>query len=1042
MGRRAVLRRISILLAIALLGFGAVAGGAALADETIPRDTGGDPGRVPGDPPGNELPTNSERGPGDGPVDPGGGLGGGSGPVTPPMITAPPSDPPTGGGGGGGIGGGGTGTAVPGVDLALTKSDSPDPVNAGANLTYTITITNDGDTAATNAVMTDQLPQVAPGPVTTTQGSCSGQAFITCNLGTIASGATVTITINVQVPPSTAPGTLSNTAEVHSDGSEGDTSNNAATETTTVTASADLAVTKDAVQSPVPTGTNLTYTINLIPPAPSDAQNVTLTDVVPAGTTFVSFAPAPGWSATVPSVGGTGTITATKSTFTSSDSSGFTLVVHVNAPSGTTLVNTATVSSSTPDPNPGNNSATESTPVSQAADVLAMKTDAPDPVVAGNNLTYTITVTNNGPDNAANAILSDTLPAATTFFSLSSPGGWSCTTPAVGATGAVSCSNPSVAPAASGVFTLVVKVNSSAAGGSTISNTASVSSSTFDPNTGNNSATAATTVNGSADLSVTKSASPTPVTAGTNVTYALGVSNAGPSDAQSVSFTDAVPAGTTFVSFVQNTGPAFTLTTPAVGGTGTVTASNASFAAGASATFTMVVKVNANAAADSVINNSAHASSTTADPNPINNTDAAAASVATSADLAVTKTVSPDPVTAGNNLTYTINVTNSGPSDAQSVAVVDAVPAGTSFGSATPSQGSCTGTTTVTCNLGTLAPNGTATISLVVNVSPSTPPGLITNTASATTTTTDPDPGNNTDTEVSEVNTSADLSVTKADSPDPVIAGTDLTYTVTATNNGPSNTGGDVTVTDTLPAGTSFVSATPSVGSCVEGPPVSCDVGPMAPNATVTVTVVVHVDSSVPEGSELGNNASVSSGTSDPNTENNSVVEETRVETSADVALTKEAAPDPVTAGNELTYTITATNDGPSDAQDVTVTDPLPAGTTFVSATPSQGSCTGTTTVTCGLGTLTDGASATITLVVHVDPGTPGGTVITNTATVTSPQPEVTAATADPADANNSASVSVTVLARPEAPQSVPATGSAGTATAAFAVVAVPTFTG
>ena len=58
---------------------------------------------------------------------------------------------------------------------------------------------------------------------------------------------------------------------------------------------------------------------------------------------------------------------------------------------------------------------------------------APNPVVAGQNLTYTITVTNNGPDAADAVSLSDTLPAGTTFVSLASPGGWSCTTPAVGA---------------------------------------------------------------------------------------------------------------------------------------------------------------------------------------------------------------------------------------------------------------------------------------------------------------------------------------------------------------------------------------------------------------------------------------------------------------------------------------------------------------------------------------------------------------------------------------------------------------------------------
>ena len=129
------------------------------------------------------------------------------------------------------------------------------------------------------------------------------------------------------------------------------------------------------------------------------------------------------------------------------------------------------------------------------------------------------------------------------------------------------------------------------------------------------------------------------------------------------------------------------------------------------------------------------------------------------------------------------------------------------------------------------------------------------------------------------------------------------------------------------------------------------------------------------------------------------------------------------------------------------MTDPLPAGTTFVSVAPSQGSCSGTTTVTCDLGTLADGVSATITLVVHVDGATPGGTVITNTATESSPDaiPELRAATADPTEANNSASVSVTVLAAPRAPDATagaPAGTTTGAAAVAVAVVAVPRFTG
>ncbi len=128
-----------------------------------------------------------------------------------------------------------------------------------------------------------------------------------------------------------------------------------------------------------------------------------------------------------------------------------------------------------------------------SADLSVTKVDAPDPVIAGNDLAYTVTVNNAGPSNAASASLSDTLPAGTTFVSLSSPGGWSCTTPAVGAGGTVSCGNASVAPG-SAVFTLVVKVGAAVASGTVLTNTATVSSATTDPNPGNDSATATTTV--------------------------------------------------------------------------------------------------------------------------------------------------------------------------------------------------------------------------------------------------------------------------------------------------------------------------------------------------------------------------------------------------------------------------------------------------------------------------------------------------------------------------------------------------------------------
>lgn len=119
----------------------------------------------------------------------------------------------------------------------------------------------------------------------------------------------------------------------------------------------------------------------------------------------------------------------------------------------------------------------------------------------------------------------------------------------------------------------------------------------------------------------------------------------------------------------------------------------------------------------------------------------------------------------------------------------------------------------------------------------------------------------------------------------------------------------------------------------------------------------------------------------------------------ADLSLLKQASADRVSVGAQVTYTLTAANAGPDDAARVVVTDPLPAGATFVSAASSQGDCTGTDTVTCALGTLAAGAEATVTITVQ----TQGSGELVNQATVSS-------ATADPDLSNNTASASVLVL--------------------------------
>ncbi|MCI0379621.1 MAG: DUF11 domain-containing protein [Gemmataceae bacterium] len=900
------------------------------------------------------------------------------------------------------------------ADIQVSKTDSPDPVIAGTNLTYTITVTNAGPSDAQNVQLTDIVP-AGTSPIFFIQTSgpaatgiiFTGTSFV-ATFNTLAAGATATFLLAVQTSPGAANGSaVTNTAFAIASTADPNPGNNSDTESTTVINQADLSVTKTDTPDPVFAGTNLTYTITVSNAGPNDALNAALTDVIPANTTFVSAiqTAGPAFTLSAPPVGGTGTFTATGASFAAGATATFEVTVQVNSnvPLAGTVTNTAAVSSSTVDPNLANNSATASTLVLTQADLVVAKIDTPDPVIAGSNITYTISVTNNGPSDALNVTAGDIVPGNTTFagFVSINQGGAS-----FDGTATVTANFGTVVAGTTATLVFVVTTDVNLADGTTITNGVAAVGSTADPAPGNNFGSASTTVITQADLTVTKNDSPDPVNAGANVTYTITVTNNGPNAALNVVLSDALPAGTSFVSGTASQG---TVT----GGGISAIANLGAIAAGDSATFTIVAHVDSALAAGAVLTNTATVASDTTDPVLSNNTDAETTSVLTSADISVVKSDGPDPVIAGNNVTYTLTITNNGPSDAQNVTVEDVIPDGTNFVAASTQQGGINLVgDLVTFTVGTIASGATVLATVTVNVPDTIPDGTVfTNTAVALTSSSDPNLANNTDTEDTAVINQADLSVTKADSPDPVFAGTLLTYTITLTNAGP-NSARDVSLTDVVPADTTFVSFTAPAGWAVTTPAVGgtgpvTATNPLVPVGANVFTLVVQVNSNVANNLSITNTATVSESSAivtDPNLANNSDTETTLVQTQADLAVTKVDSPDPVIAGTNLTYTVTVTNNGPSDAQTVLLTDTLPTGTTFVSATASQGTVQGSgTLVVSQLGTITGGATATVTIVAVVAANVPDGSIITNSATVSTSTP-------DPNPANNTDTEDTTVI--------------------------------
>ncbi len=591
----------------------------------------------------------------------------------------------------------------------------------------------------------------------------------------------------------------------------------------------------------------------------------------------------------------------------------------------------------------------------------------------GDTLLYTIVAKNDGQDGATNVVLTDSIQANQTYV----PGSISITAGANSGvktdaasddqadftnstvnlrlgTGATSSAGGTLIPAASSTVKFKVVVNNPLPSGQVVNNYALAkykSQSSPVKDYVSQSALVTAPVISKADLSLTKSVSNNAPVVGTNITYTIAVKNNGPQTATNVSVNDQLPAGLSYVSSSASSGSYSS-------GTGIWTVGT--IANNATEQLQVIAKVTAMGG----INNTAEVkSSDQIDPNstPDNNNasenDQASVLIqaVSTSDLKIHKAVSPAFPVVGDSVFYTITVTNFGPGTATNAVVTDHVPSGINYEANVSSAGFYdvgTGKWTIPA----IAANASETLQLI---GIKNTPNLVTNIVQLTSMDqTDPNGSDNCDSVTIPIQV-ADLKIKKTVNPNPPQYGTDATFTITVTNNGPSAATG-VYACDSLPAGLSYISSSVSKGTynSVNG---QWAIGTIAANDSCTLTVTATVNSS----SDLKNIATITASHEIDPTLGDRADTLAFTASSANLSVTKIVSDAAPADGATITYTITVHNAGPTTSTGCTLVDHLPAGLVYITSNTSQG-LYDAVNGTWNVGVIHSGSNATLTVTAKV----------------------------------------------------------------------------
>lgn len=778
------------------------------------------------------------------------------------------------------------------ADLGVRLEAEPGPLRHDLPFQLFVTVTNRGPSAASGARLaarwTAPLQLLA---LETSQGTATPvQGGIVAEFGLLPEHGVAQIRIQAQLP---SPTWVNVSASAAADVLESSPLDNTAVLAFPVLGTADLSVGAQVVPSPAPVGKPLALQLSLTNAGPHLASNVVMRCRLPDGTSVVATSPNVGdphfadgvFSGTL---GNLGVGAAVQASLTVVPSVGGLLDFPIET------------ACDLPDPRLDNNSLTATADVRVPADLALAWAPMQQPAAIGATLTNLLVLTNRGPNTAhAVSVRVQLSPAATAIRVTTLEGS------AVLSNGVITWS-PGDLPSG-GTATLTTAFQ--AAFGGWMLNLATASAPEFDPTPTDNQAEAAIEVRPGADLQAGLTLPPGPLQVGQPIVYTLTVTNAGPNPARQVVLAHELPPGTSWLDVSTSRG------------TVNVEPQRATIAVGdldVAEVATIIVRVTALSRGDSVI--VAQVSALEPDVLPANNRIETAFRLEEPADLGLTKRVQPAWTLFGQTATYLLTVTNRGPYAATGVQVVDSLPAELTALTTRSSQGAVSRVQgQVIFDFGTVPPGNTATGWVEAVASQL---GFLTNRAVVQAEQPDLSPADNDAECALEIRPAVDLGLFDWHAVSPVVLGRESRFELVLTNRGPQTATG-LKLAFALPAGADLVALSNPAGTCPSGTTSpTCEIAELPASGQVVLGLVLRPRTTTP----LALSAQVTANEGDLVPGDNTAELLQTVSLDADLAVSCGTASATAIRGESVRWTLTITNSGPYDAENVELDLRWPVG--------------------------------------------------------------------------------------------------------------------